>query len=376
MTTSMIIIEPFQHYEVLHSLLRMVIASRRSATVITNQFCKNHIKLDQSNSITWHVSPKTEEAILKQKTLLGQEVKIIFTTINPNSIFWKWKNLNNHISAYIHNGHSFFNLDSYRITSLSYKTKHWSYTLRGDYHQQRNILRQLTRILVPDEEIKKHLKARIKPKDQQKIKRLPFAFPEFPIQIHHHELIQITIPGTISNQLRDYQTIIDCLEKVDQAIKVSVRLTLLGRLKEVAIRAAFKKTSLKNIEVEIFPDYIAPDSFEERMRETDFLLLPIREKVIYKAHYEHRGKSSVSGNINDLTRYALPAILPDFYPLDSKLEKITDRYSDVDNLSKILINWISNRRFNHLKKEITDILNEYQKATLKDFIEYLNLYFK
>lgn len=363
----MIIIEPFKHYEVLHSLIRMVIASNGSATIITNDFCKNHITLDQTNSITWHIAINTEQAIKERKTLLQASSKILFTTIDTNSIFWKWKKSASQIFAYIHNGHSFFDLNFYRITSLSYQAKYGSYTLRGDYRQQKKILNQLTNILVPNQKIEEHLKSKVKSKNQHKIKTLPFAFPEFFVQIHQQEQVNITIPGTISNQLRDYQILIECLEKVDQAIKTPVRLTLLGRLKEVAIRTAFKNIFLKNIEVEIFPEYIDPILFEKRMKATDFLLLPIREKVIYKAHHEYRGKSSVSGNINDLIRYGLPAILPHFYPVENTLGKFTKKYIDANSLSKILIWWISDKTYNQLKKEQINGLSIYQKKVLESF---------
>jgi len=104
---------------------------------------------------------------------------------------------------------------------------------------------------------------------------------------------------------------------------------------------------------------------------TDFLLLPIREKMIYKAHYEYRGKSSVSGNINDLARYALPAILPDFYPLDNSLEEWVIRYGDEEKLTNILITWISYQAFDDIKREKLVYLDRYTERILMDFKEIL-----
>ena len=368
----MILIEPFHHYEVLHSLLRMVLATGGSATVITNDFCKEHIQLDNPSTITWLVAPSTEEVMLQKPIQLQKASTIVFTTIDPYSIFWTWRLPRKKVMAYIHNAHSFFDVLEYSLPSFLYRLRNWSYAVRGDYQRQKEILAQLTSVLVPDERIADHLRSRIILKNWKKIKTLPFAFPEFTPKIHLNDPIQITVPGTISNQLRDYEILITCLPKVDQIIKIPVQINLLGRLKETKIRRSFKKLTLKNIQIKLSEDYISHELFEEQMRVTDFLLLPIREKMIYKAHYEYRGKSSVSGNINDLVRYALPAILPDFYPLDNSLEEWVIRYSDEKKLTDILIMWISNQAFDDIKRKKSIYFDEYQEKVLASFKELLN----
>ena len=367
MTTNMILIEPFQHYEVLHSVLRMVIATGGSATVITNEFCKQHIQLDNSPAITWLVAPSTEEVILQQQVRLQKTSAIIFTTIDPYSAFWTWRSPKREVAAYVHNAHSFFDLLEYSIPGFLYRLKNWSYVVRGDYQRQKEILAQLACVLVPDRRIDEHLRSKVAVNLRKRIKVLPFAFPEFNPKIHLNNPIQITVPGTISNQLRDYKILLTCLPQVDQVIKIPVQINLLGRPKATKIYSAFKKLRLKNIKINLFGDYIAPELFERQMRTTDFLLLPIQEKVIYKAHYEYRGKSSVSGNINDITRYALPAILPNFYPLDNSLEEWVVRYSDTKNLTDILIRWISNQAFDEIKGTKSICLERYQEKTLTRF---------
>ena len=282
----MILIEPFQHYEVLHSLLRMVLATGGSATVITNDFCKKHIQLDHSSAITWLVEPSTEAVIQQQQALLQKSSTIIFTTIDPYSIFWTWRLSRKKVAAYVHNAHSFFKVLEYSIPSFFYRLKNWSYVVRGDYQRQKEILAQLTNVLVPDQRIAGHLSLKVAVEFQEKITTLPFAFPEFNPKVHLDNPIQITIPGTISIALRDYEILLTCLPKVDQIIKIPVQINLLGRLKETKIRKSFEELALKNIKIKLFEDYISPKLFEQQMRATDFLLLPIQEKVIYKAHYE------------------------------------------------------------------------------------------
>lgn len=367
--TSLILIEPFQHYEVLHSILRMVEKREESITVITNDFCKNHINFKDKNFITWYTSTNTEDTILAQQQLIQSTSKILFTTIDPASIFWKWEKPNTKIFAYVHNAHNFFDLNSYRVSTLFYQTKYQAYRLRGDYHQQQNILDQLAILLLPDTKVTTHIKSRIDSKYHDKIKKLPFAFPKYDPTIHQHEQINICVPGTIANKSRNYQLLAGCLQIVDQAIQTPVQLTLLGRLRAPSIQRLFEKINFQKIKIEIFSDYVSPDLFQERMLETDFLLLPLQEKLIYKAHFEYFGQSSVSGNINDLTQYALPAILPDFYPLESPLEELVARYQSEEELTQILIDWITNRTFNQLKKEGTTVLDEYQKKVLSSFSE-------
>lgn len=365
MINSLILIEPFHHYEVLHSLLRMVLATGGSATVITNEFCKKHIQLDHSSAITWLVEPSTEAVIQQQQGLLQKASTIIFTTIDPYSIFWTWRLSKKKVAAYVHNAHSFFDVLEYSIPSFFYRLKNWSYVVRGDYQRQKEILAQLTNVLVPDQRIADHLRSKIAIESRKKVKTLPFAFPEFAPKIHLDNPIQVTVPGTVSNRLRDYEILLTCLPKVDQIIKIPVQINLLGRVGEEKVRRSFEKLTLKNIKIKLFEGYISPKVFEQQMRATDFLLLPIQEKVIYKAHYEYRGKSSVSGNINDLTRYALPAIIPDFYPLDDSLEEWVVRYSNTKTIIDTLITWISNQAFNDIKKQI--YFDGYQEKVLMNF---------
>jgi len=345
----------------------MVIATEESATVITNEFCKKHIQLGDSPAITWLVAPSTEEVIQQQRALLQKTSMLIFTTIDPYSAFWTWRPSRRKVAAYIHNAHSFFDLLEYSIPDFLYRIKNWSHVVRGDYQRQKEILAQLTYVLVPDQRIGDHLKSKVAAKFRKRIKVLPFAFPEFNPKIHLNDPIQITVPGTISNQLRDYKILLACLPKVDQIIKIPVQVNLLGRPKATKIYSDFKKLRLNYIKIKLYDKYVSPESFEHQMRATDFLLLPIQEKVIYKAYYEYRGKSSVSGNINDITKYALPAILPDFYPLDNSLEEWVIRYSDEKELADILIRWISNQAFDEIKREKLIYLKSYQEKILQDF---------
>jgi len=350
----------------------MVLATEGSATVITNEFCKKHIQLDHPSAITWLVAPNTESVIREEQARLQKSSTIIFTTIDPYSTFWSWRLPGKKVMAYIHNAHSFFDVLEYSLPSFFYRLKNWSYAVRGDYQRQKEILAKLTNVLVPDESIARHLKSKITVENWKKVKTLPFAFPEFNPKVHLDNPIRITVPGTISNQLRDYEIILACLPKVDQIIKIPVQINLLGRLKETKIRRSFEKLTLKNIQIKLSEDYISHELFEQQMRATDFLLLPVREKMIYKAHYEYRGKSSVSGNINDLVRYALPAVLPDFYPLDDSLEEWVIRYSDEKKLTDILIMWISNQAFDDIKRKKSIYFDEYQEKVLASFKELLN----
>jgi len=363
----MVIIEPFQHYEVLHSLLRMVIATGTTATVITNDFCKKHINLKNDNFIIWHTARNTEAVIQQQKLLLKNAAKILFTTINPSSVFWKWEKFDSQISAFAHNAHNLFNLKSYRVPSPIYRIKYGLYQLRGDYQQQKYILERLTTVLVPDTQIAIHLQKVVYSSQKHKIKVLPFAFPQHTATIYSKEAINITIPGTISNTLRDYNSVAKIIKQVDEAINTPVRLRLLGRLKETPISILFDKIKLYNIQLEIFTDYIPPELFLDKMLETDFLLLPIQEKIIYKSHYEYRGQSSVSGNINDLISYGLPAILPSFYPLDEAVEKMTTRYKNEYDLANVLTQWISQRSYNEIKENSRRSLAAYKAEVLKKF---------
>lgn len=345
-------VEPFRHYEVLAALLRLLEGEDLEIQYFCTAFCQQQISLN-SNSFSFQISPKEQldDPFLEAHLEYFKSCDFIFfTTIDIHSQFIFHPTITAKCIGLVHNSHNFF---FYKTIKVENQPKYLWHKLRGDFKKTNLVLKRLDRVVVPTKFIENYLRQKARANWHDKLAAIEIAAPGFKAVVHQQEKIMITIPGTINQGRRDYQLIADILSEVDQQIKTNVILVLLGKpfsKKEEKLIVGLKQLLLKQIELLIYEAYVPQAVFREVIEKTDFLLLPIQPKIYYKSFQEERGKTCVSGNINDMVQDALPAILPQFYPLIPELESLTARYKGKQELIQILADWINTQTFNKLKK--------------------------
>ncbi len=359
------IVEPLKHYEVLASILRSLSNIEVEIYCFTTAFCRNQIEGNTYN-VHWYTSDSdsfSDDMLYEHLSILKSCEAVFFTTIDLKSKFIIDKDVRVKMIALVHNCNNFFFQGQEQIEKIS---MYFFNKIRGDFKKAKQILDRLDRVVVPTEFIANHLEGKLN-MVQDKLESIEVAFPAYAPQLFERPEIIITIPGVVNQDRRDYELIAGLIPKVDRQIERPVKLIFLGKIfskKEARILDRLKAQPLKHFELITYQDYIPIGTFKAQLRLTDFLLLPIQEKITYKSLQEQRGKTCISGNINDLVQYALPAISPNFYPLHQEIQPLVDTFSTTDELSDHLVKWIENRTYHHKKTYFDSMMIQYKEKVI------------
>lgn len=355
------IIEPFKHYEVLAAILRLVKEEAIEVHCFTTVFCRDQISntSDNIHFYTFSGERLADDFIEEHLELLNQCSFVFFTTLDIHSKLFSNQKISTKLLGLVHNANNFFFYNNKK--KAVDQVKYYFNKLRGDFSKNAQVLNRLDRVVVPTKFIAEYIEIHYENR-LNKLKAIEIAIPKHKPLIYNRKEVIITIPGTVNQDRRDYQLIAEKILSVDARIEVPVKLFFLGKLfskKERKLLEQLQTKKLKYVELVTFEDYVPIDTFREIIALSDFLLLPIQQLIQYKAFEEERGKSCVSGNINDMVQDGLPAILPSFYPLAQELEQMVGRYEKPEGLEDLLVDWISTKHFNKIKKGLD--LDDYLK---------------
>ncbi|TXF75020.1 hypothetical protein [Chryseobacterium sp.] len=144
----------------------------------------------------------------------------------------------------------------------------------------------------------------------EKLKFLPLFFNKCHPK-KASETFTVVIPGTVSQQRRDY---ISVLKKI-QNFQTDVQIIFLGKAagKELEWLKNFEKVQPENIEVQYFTEKVPPSVFDKWMKSADVLWCPLQNDTSFFSNPEIYGKTKMSGNIGDAIKYGKPALFPENY---------------------------------------------------------------
>lgn len=222
----------------------------------------------------------------------------------------------------------------------------------GKHKQQ--MLQHFDKISLPSPFIKKYVTENLQPINPNKLVYFDLSFFENHPTTATKNTITITIPGTITNEGRDYQMVINALKSIIPSLKNKVQLILAGRPSEEygqQIIAQVQTLASPFFEPIVFEKSIPQTAYEAILASTDFLILPFKKTVKYSIYQEINGFSKISGSINDQIRFGLPALITTDYPLPLALENLSKRFADEEALAANLMKWLMNRQFEKLRKE-------------------------
>jgi len=296
---------------------------------IPNFISENRDKIESCNLVV--VTSLPDRLANIKSFLFSNRVWIVIH--NNNTVFGNlWSNLS------FRNGVYFFK-DLIKLALAIIKNKKCLYA---------QILDNCENIILPSEAIVSFNKSHQRQLRFKEPIVIPFAHYDGIItSLSIHESIKVVVPGTISQNLRDYKLLFDAFESLIPHIKVKVELILLGRLKEDSIVIPFEKNIEKYKDIftfKYYTEFIDQRLFDKTLGDADFLILPLKEYVSHNGYKEFFGLTTESGSINDFVRFGKLTILPEFYPIHEGLEPLLKRFRDVESLVKCILFCIENAK--------------------------------
>lgn len=181
------------------------------------------------------------------------------------------------------------------------------------------------------------------------------------VMIQENIPLCIVVPGTVDGRVRDYELLAEAFGQVVSGLSYPVELVLLGKLKH-KLKGVEKLQKLQwaNFQVTIFKQWVPQIEYEENMKRAAFLILPLRVFKQYGVVREKTGESTISGGVNDMVRFGIPAICSKHYSLDEGLEQIVAQYDDQSELVHLLHVWINNKSFWGIRYKMDRVLDPYR----------------
>ena len=263
------IIEPALHHEVLDSLIRICKDAKiKHINCVSSTNCRSYSDFKNANEINWI----NIENFDNQIQLKGQV--FLITSFNASLKRFKKLFLENKIAAYIHNLNNFKR--NYSEIAFNYRALFWE--LKDFYNNAilKDLSSSVDQFLLP-----------YKVESKSKFKYLPFVYPQNSKHTCKTSQLTFTIPGVINPQLRDYSQIFGVLKRIDPKINTQIVLKLLGKPFNQNIKTEIDQCirRLKNIKIEYSNSYIDQELYNSQMLESDYLILPIIEKIRYKSFF-------------------------------------------------------------------------------------------
>lgn len=157
------------------------------------------------------------------------------------------------------------------------------------------------------------------------------------------DVFHIVVPGSIRPDVRDYGIFLLVIPELLKKTSKKIRLSFLGKQKEGACEEILRQLSVwqnDRFSFVYYREFIPQHDFEQTMKTADVLVAPLRPVTRYDAKREYFGYTSESGNIADIVKFQLPAVIPDFYPLPESLAEVVFRYDTAAGLAERLLSMI------------------------------------
>lgn len=354
------LIEPYDHSEVLYSLCELLLIQPEvKLYIFTQQYIRDHAPEPISNAVavTWFTfKPEKRTAFFQgyKSKLNDCDLILWITAVAP----LRWINnlgLEPPLVLIIHNRYTWF--DPIRHLYPAWCTPYQFLVslirvvrlLVVQRAEQKKMLGWVAAVAFPSRNVfslalqSGHLPA------SGKAFYLPFGcFMERPARTSDNDtdIVRIVVPGTVTNNGRDYNTLARAFKEVVPQLGKTVELTLLGQVKmgKITLRK-LQKIQGKRFRLQTFDSWIPQKDYDIHLRNADFLILPFEPFRRFGIIKESLGISAVSGGVSDMVRFGIPAICSIYYHLDDELEQLVERYNSPRQLAELLHSWIVEEKY-------------------------------
>jgi hypothetical protein len=370
------IIELTSHFEVARAYAKMILSAGHRAAIFTTE--ANYVQLKNvffsGDKITWHIMQKEE----KYTAYLEQQINNLDTSdivlcctgeIKDGTVISKiWKPLT---CLVIHDANNYFdfkrNIDW--NGGLKQLLRIARYFLIQYFSKRQKALKTFDKIIVPSPYIKQYLE---KFESSLPIEVLPFLYNEYEVQPNQSDSCTVVIPGTVNQRSRDYFMVCSVLKKMfASGYNAKIKLVLLGVCKSkvaLEIKSELQSISPGMLSIQAFDKEIDQTTYDAIIQKADFFLLPLQSKWQYGIVNEIGGITCLSGNIGDMVRYGMPALLPEHYKVQDELLALVTYYdSDVEKAAHSWNDYIVNKEYNKIKNKSKGILEEYNENIKGEF---------
>jgi len=372
------LIEPTSHGEVINNLVELMVDDY-SLTVYSTRSIGAYI--DQKNSkINFKLFKNSfhlNAFLFTNWQLINSCELLIFTTL-PNCVrLFALKRFTTKSILIVHNVNSIFDRQNNFVKNRSIA---YQFLNLGRYIQRKILL-------------KNHFKKRFISKvnhlsfaDQsmyQNIQENGVEISNFILKeslpIYYHRVLQYTedpewirivIPGIVRSGTKNYAHLFRVLNSLKPLLDRKIKVSLLGKVQDQNIISEIQKlnSSQETIHLEYYEDHVDQERFDKCLQESDFGILPVREKVNIGGIYEYFGKTKISGVVNDFYKFGIPFLIPEFYFKDHSINKLASVYQDEKELLNLLIEWVEKSRYLEKRKHAASFLQSIDKEAQKQKI--------
>lgn len=375
------IVELYTHHEVVNVVCKLINSLSHQIDLYLSkrvwENCQDLYDLDGLSFIVQEEDESKIRFIQQHEKQINESQLIIFTTLVDELRPFSRMSFRPPSLLLVHNGHSFFAPYSNIVISKTWG-EIWLDLLRL-LHQlifripfwRRKLLKSMSCITVASGEMKNYLEEYCPERllEYQILPPLPLAFFEcdFSPETRNTDAITITIPGSVNLISKHYDWIVQAFSELVNSQKRELNLILLGSAGTTTGKAVINRLQelrRNHLTITFFDTTVPQEKFDAIMSQTDFLILPMRPYLKLGICRERYGYSNISGGINDMIRFGIPALVPKYYPLPTALEGLVDTYENAKDLSRLLDQWIEDLPFVELRDRASDVLSVYEKTVV------------
>ena len=382
MQKKLALIEPHHHSEVLRTFAQLFLHLDWQVNVFTNQQVKEDCyELETASAVKWYLQEdeKVPQFINQHHSIINDcDLAIFVTFLSLDGLAFQARDLKPKTILVIHNGNTFFaakaNLSLKNVLQGGPKDiARWLlFYLRNENKQRQTLMASFDLLSLAAPSMGDYFTQQKQlPKHLDFIHSLPFAFFEG-VPKEEKAGIKIGITGTIRGEGRDYKKVLLAFQEMVPELQESVDLIFLGGAQSKYAKdllKAFQEIENDFFKIRYASDFIAQKEFDKQLREVDFLILPLKKSYQLGIIREVYGHTNISGGINDMIRFGIPALISPYYPLNSRLEKMSERYDSANDLARLLDQWIKEKTFLKIREKAPQLLATYQKEILAKELE-------
>ena len=385
---SITIIEFDYHAVVLRNFCKMVENMDLNINILTTESIWNKVGLynkSQPDNINLFVKPVNQS--LKTFTKLHKEIFeksdiILFNTIASHFKLFNSLKYNGKIIIRIHNSNTYFNnplktfsprLKPFYIwKDTSHIIRKTLFNLEGYYRKR--FLKKADYYAFPANTIRNYAIQNFNIPEEKAI-TIPFSFAG---NINDQKdktdsPTTITVIGKVDFRNRDYDMLYEAFKNAINTINNPIRLIFLGKSDSSygkKITSLFSKLQSSQFEFIYFRKYVKQEVFSNYLKNTDFLILPIKQNTRFTIFREKYGLTKISGNIDDVIINKKPGLITANYPLEDELQNILEPFHDKDELTEKIIDWVENKKYQ--SKNVDEALAKYNLPNVqKQFSELI-----
>jgi len=141
---------------------------------------------------------------------------------------------------------------------------------------------------------------------------VPHTIREFETILTDNSKIRVAIPGGIDGVRRDYNFTKEIIEEISK-ISSQFQFIFLGKVIGpigIEVWKKIEELKLRGVDIEHHYDDNSNLIFDEQMRKSDIVFLPLNVDTKFEGIHEIYGTSKVTGVIYDMMRFSKPGIVP------------------------------------------------------------------